>query len=283
MRILIIGASGLLGNDLLGEWGRNEIIPATSRDADIRDIAQVRQLVAHARPDWIILAAAYSDVDGGERNPELAFAVNRDGTKNVAIAANEHGAKLLYISTDYLFDGTSNRPYEPDDPIRPLNVYGMSKAAGELAVREQMKQWVIVRTSWLFGASRTCFPEKILTAADTQSELRVVDDQVGSPTYTRDLAMAIRKLIQTDAHGVLNVTNTASCSWFEFAREILCKAGRNKPIFPITTALAARPARRPAYSVLSPAALAAYGITLPSWHDALDVYLAELRQKGKLR
>jgi len=283
MRILIIGASGLLGNDLLGEWGRNEIIPATSRDADIRDIAQVRQLVTHARPDWIILAAAYSDVDGGERNPELAFAVNRDGTKNVAIAANEHGAKLLYISTDYLFDGTSNRPYEPDDPIHPLNVYGMSKAAGELAVREQMKQWVVVRTSWLFGASRTCFPEKILTAADTQSELRVVDDQVGSPTYTRDLAVAIRKPIQADAHGVLNITNTGSCSWFEFAREILHKAGRRTPVFPITTADAARPARRPAYSVLSPAAPAAYGITLRSWHDALDAYLAELRQKGKLR
>lgn len=283
MRILIIGASGLLGSDLLEEFPGHEVVPANSRDGDIRDIAQVRGLVSRARPEWIILAAAFSDVDGCEKNPELAFAVNRDGTKNVATIANEHGAKLFYISTDYLFDGTSNHPYEPDDPIHPLNVYGASKAAGEIAVREQSKHWVISRTSWLFGASRTCFPEKILSAAATQPELRVVDDQIGSPTYTRDLARAIHKLVRADARGLLNITNSGSCSRFEFAREILRKAGRKTPVVPISTAEAARPARRPAYSVLSPASLAVYGITLRSWQDALDDYLSELRQKGKLR
>ena len=283
MRILIIGANGLLGTDLLDGWAGDEIVPATSRDADIRDLVQVRRLIAGARPDWIILAAAYSDVDGSEKDLELAFAVNRDGTKNVAVEAEEAGAKLFYISTDYLFNGTSPHPYEPADPIHPLNVYGASKAAGEVAVRETSKNWVIARTSWLFGASRTCFPEKILSAADSQSELRVVDDQIGSPTYTRDLAMAIHKLMHVDARGILNVTNSGACSRFHFAREILRRAGRTTLISPITSADAARPARRPAYSVLSPAALAAYGITLRSWQEALEAYLAELRQKGKLR
>ena len=283
MRILIIGASGLLGTDLLDGWAGDKIIPASSRDADIRVLAQVRHLIAGARPDWIILAAAYSDVDGSEQKPELAFAVNRDGTKNVAIAAEELGAKLFYISTDYLFDGTSNRPYEPDDPIHPLNVYGASKAAGELAVRETSKNWVISRTSWLFGVSRSCFPEKILEAADSQPEIKVVDDQIGCPTYTRDLAMAIRKLIQADARGILNITNAGACSRFDFTREILRRAGRTTLISPITFAEAARAAKRPGYSVLSPAPLAAYGIALRSWQDALDAYLAELRQKGKFR
>jgi len=282
MRILIVGANGLLGSDLVQECSADEVFAATSRDADIRDISPVRSLVARAQPEWIVLAAAYTDVDGSEQNPELAFAVNRDGAKNVAIAAKECGAKLCYLSTDYLFDGTSHRPYEPDDPVHPLNVYGAAKAAGELAVRKEAGHWVIARSSWLFGASRTCFSEKILAAADSQRELKVVNDQVGSPTYTRDLAMAIRKLIQADATGILNITNSGSCSWFEFAREILRRAGRKTPIFPITTAESARPARRPPYSVLSPAALSARGIALRSWQEALDAYLIEMRLKGKL-
>src|SRR5262249_70811 len=151
MRILIMGANGLLGRDLVQECSADEVFAATSRDADIRDISPVRSLVARAQPDWIVLAAAYTDVDGGEQIPELAFAVNRDGGKNVAIAAKECGAKLFYLSTDYLFDGTSHRPYEADDPVHPLNVYGASKAAGELAVRKEAGHWVIARSSWLFG------------------------------------------------------------------------------------------------------------------------------------
>jgi len=283
MRILIIGANGLLGSDLVKECAGEEVLAATSRDADICDLRQVRSLVTRSQPEWIVLTAAYTDVDGSQRHPDLAFAVNRDGTRNVAVAAREQGAKLFYLSTDYLFDGMANRPYEPGAPIHPLNVYGASKAAGEQAIREQVGHWVIARSSWLFGASRTCFPEKILAAADSQPELKVVSDQVGSPTYTPDLAGAIHKLMLKDAGGILNIVNSGSCSWFEFAREILCKAGRHTPVLPITAAEFARPAKRPAYSVLSSAALTAYGITLRSWQDALDAYLGELRGKGKLR
>jgi dTDP-4-dehydrorhamnose reductase len=282
MRILIIGANGMLGKDLAEDWKGDVIIPADSRDADIRETSQVRKLVTQQRPDWIILTAAYTDVDGSERNPDLAFAVNRDGARNVAIVARELGAKLCYLSTDYVFDGAANRPYEPEDPIHPLNIYGASKAAGERAVQEEAGSWLILRTSWLFGAARVSFPEKILQAADSQPELKVVADQIGSPTYTKDLASAIRELVRLDAHGILNITNSGTCSWFEFAKETLQRAGRSTPVFPITSAEAGRPARRPAYSVLSPKASSTCGIALRSWQEALQAYLVDLRRKGKL-
>jgi dTDP-4-dehydrorhamnose reductase len=283
MRVAIIGASGLLGTDLLEGWAGDEIIPISSREVDIRISSQVHRFLTQEHPDWIILAAAFTDVDGSEKSPELAFSINRDGPKNVATAAGEIGAKLFYVSTDYVFDGLRNRPYEPTDPIRPLSIYGASKAAGEQAIQEHAKHWVIARTSWLFGAAHSCFPEKILHAAETQPELKVVNDQIGSPTYTKDLARAIRELVRLDARGILNITNSGACSWFDFASEVLRKAGRSTPIFPIPTSETRRPAKRPAYSVLSPAALGAYGICLRSWQDALDNYLLDLRGKGKLR
>jgi dTDP-4-dehydrorhamnose reductase len=282
MRILIIGSNGLLGSDLVQDWTGETIIPATSRDADIRDLGQLRGLGAGQRPDWIILAAGYTDVDGSERNPDLAFAVNRDGTRNVSVLARELGAKLCYLSTDYVFEGSSTRPYEPEDPVDPLNIYGASKAAGEKAVQEETGPWLIARTSWLFGASRSCFPEKILRAADSQSELKVVNDQIGSPTYTRDLAGAIRRLVRADARGIVNITNSGTCSWFEFAKETLLKASRNTRLSPIGSTEAGRLARRPAYSVLSPNALASYGIVLRTWQEALHAYLVELRQRGNV-
>ncbi len=282
MRILILGSSGLLGSDLVKDWPGDVVIPATSRDADIRDLPRVRQLVARNHPDWIILAAGFTDVDASERDPDLAFAVNRDGAKNVSIAASEARAKLCYLSTDYLFDGTSDRPYEPEDPIHPLNIYGASKAAGEQAVQEQAGHWLIARTSWLFGATRAGFPEKILQAADTLPELKVVADQTGSPTYTRDLATAIRELVQADAHGIVHVTNSGTCSRFEFAKEILQKTGRITCISPITSSDSDRPAKRPAYSVLSPKSLAARGIIMRSWQESLAAYLIELSRRGKL-
>ena len=282
MRILIIGSNGMLGRDLVEAWDGDAIIPADSRDADIREIGQVRKLAVQEHPDWIILAAAYTDVDGSERNPDLAFAVNRDGTRNVSIVARELGAKLCYLSTDYVFDGAGNRPYEPEDAVHPLNVYGASKAAGEQAVQQEAGRWLIIRTSWLFGTARVSFPEKILQAARSYPELKVVADQIGSPTYTRDLSTAIRDLVRADAHGILNITNSGISSWFEFAKETLERAGRCSAVFPITSAEAGRPARRPAYSVLSPKAMASYGIVLRSWQDALEAYLVDLRRKGKL-
>jgi dTDP-4-dehydrorhamnose reductase len=185
----------------------------------------------------------------------------------------------LFVSTDYVFDGASSRPYEPGDPTSPLNVYGESKAEGERNLRETMDQWSIVRTSWLFGASGPSFPEKILKAAETRPELTVVGDQVGSPTFTRDLARAIRDLVRQDARGIIHATNEGSCSWFEFAQEILRQAGRNSVrVLPISTVQANRLARRPAHSVLSPTSLHALGIRLRPWQEALAAYLQETAQ-----
>ena len=283
MRILIIGSNGLLGSDLVEDWTGETIIPATSRDADIRNLDQVRGLVSRHHPDWIILAAGYTDVDGSERNPDLAFAINCHGTRNVSVVARELGAKLCYLSTDYVFDGSSASPYEAEDPVNPLNIYGASKAAGEEAVKEHADHWLIARTSWLFGTNKSCFPEKMLQAADSQPELKVVGDQVGSPTYTKDLAGAIRGLVRADARGILNITNSGTCSWFEFAKETLQMAGRSTRISPITSAETGRLARRPAYSALSPKVLTSYGILLRTWQEALQAYLADLRRKGKLR
>jgi len=282
MRVLLIGAGGMLGKDILRTWQGIDIIPVARQDADIRDLQEVRSLIQKHHPDWVLLAAAFTDVDGAERNPGVAFAINEHGTANVAQASEEVGARLLFISTDYVFDGTYRRPYEPEDPISPLGVYGDSKAKGEAAVQRLCSRFCIVRTSWLFGAQRSSFPEKILQAAISGLELRVVSDQVGSPTYTKDLALALQQLIKAEARGILNFTNAGTCSWFEFAEEILRQAGLKTPVHPITTAEAARLARRPAYSVLSPATLGAYGITPRSWQEALGAYLDDLRQQGKL-
>ena len=276
MRILVLGARGMLGTDLLKEWQSDELIPAGSAEADLRDFSQVEKLVQNVRPDWIILSAAYTDVDGCEKNPDLAFAVNSTGVENVARAAHSTGARVFLVSTDYVFDGNGVRPYETSDPIAPLNVYGASKAAGEQALQKNSSSWCIGRTSWLFGVHGPSFPEKILRAAKTRPELSVVNDQIGSPTYTRDLAAAIRDLVQKDARGIVHITNEGICSWFDFAREILAQSGRGSvPVHPITTDQSARPARRPHYSVLSPASLHAYGLKLRPWQDALRAFLQE--------
>lgn len=283
MRLLVIGARGMLGTDMLQDWKSDEVFPADSTQADIRNLEQVRTLVSKIRPDWIVLTAAYTDVDGSERHPDLAFAVNGTGTENVARAASEFGACLFYISTDYVFDGTSKRPYEPADPVCPLNVYGASKAAGEKAVENCASAWCIGRTSWLFGACGQSFPEKILKASETRSELSVVSDQVGSPTFTRDLAATMLQLIHAEARGIVHITNSGTCSWFEFAQEVLRQAGRKSiRVLPVTTAEYPRPARRPAYSVLSRKGLNQYGITMRNWKEALPDYLKDLRQVGKL-
>ena len=283
MRVLLIGANGMLGTAIAQEWKDDELIPATIRDADIRSYEEVERLISTSQPEWIVLTAAYTDVDGSERDPDAAFAVNAKGTENVARLARKYGAKLLYISTDYVFDGSANRPYEPGDAVAPINIYGKSKARGEQAVQDHLQEWCIVRTSWLFGAGGPSFPEKILRAAETHPELSVVSDQVGSPTFTRDLAGAIRSLVHADARGIVNVTNSGTCSWFEFASEILRQAGKSAiPVKPIDTVQAARAAKRPAYSVLSPAVLHALGIRVRHWREALTDYLGELRGMGKL-
>src|ERR1700681_4526999 len=191
MRVLLIGANGMLGKDIVQEWRNDELIPATSRDADIRNYEQVERLITATRPEWIVLTAAYTDVDGSERDPESAFAVNGKGTENVAVLAEKYGAKVLYISTDYVFDGQGTRPYEPADPLAPINVYGESKRRGEQGTSASLRCCRIVRASWLFGASVSSCHEKILRAAEARPELSVVSDQVGSPTYTGAVAAAM--------------------------------------------------------------------------------------------
>jgi dTDP-4-dehydrorhamnose reductase len=228
------------------------------------------------------LTAAHTDVDGSEQAPDTAYAVNATGTENVAKTAEAAGARLMFISTDYVFDGSLRRPYEPEDPISPLGVYGASKAKGEAAIQANSSRWCIARTSWLFGPHGSSFPEKILQAAKSRPELKVVSDQVGSPTYTRDLAGVLCKLAKIDARGIVNVTNSGSCSWFEFGQEILKQAGLGTSVQPISTAESARTAKRPAYSVLSPKTLNSLGIFLRDWRAALSDYLTELRRTGKL-
>lgn len=275
MKATIFGASGLLGKALMREWQGDEIAGLSSRDADIRDASQVRVVVGRTHPQWIVLAAAYTDVDGCESHQDLAFGTNRDGAVNVAAAAKDAGARLLFLSSDYVFDGKKNSPYEIGDVRNPQSVYGRSKTEAELRLLERLPDCCIARTSWLFGTGGKCFPDTILRLAASKPSLNVVDDQRGSPTYSRDLARAIVELCRKDAKGIVHVTNGGDCTWFEFAREIVKTAGLTTEVRPVNSTQMGRPAPRPAYSVLSGESLHRYGVAMPSWQDALRRYLEE--------
>jgi dTDP-4-dehydrorhamnose reductase len=275
MKVMILGASGLLGKALVREWSGDDVLGLGSKDVDIRDPGKVREVVEKARPDWIVLAAAYTDVDGCESHPDLAFAVNRDGAANVAQAAKHIGAKLLFLSSDYVFDGKKTTPYEADDVRNPQSVYGRSKAEAEVGLLEVLPECCIARTSWLFGAGGKCFPDTILRLAASRPTLDVVNDQRGCPTYSVDLARAIIGLCHNQARGIVHVTNSGDCSWFEFAQEIVRGAGFATEVRPVSSQQMARPAPRPGYSVLSPKSLQQYGISTPAWQDALQRYLQE--------
>ncbi len=279
MRVTVFGASGLLGQDLMRVWIDDEVTGLASRDADIREYDQVARAVEKTRPEWIVLSAAYTDVDGCESNQELAFAVNSNGAANVALAAKKSGARLLYVSTDYVFDGLSTTPYEADHPRAPRSVYGRSKAQGEERTLEILPGACIARTSWLFGRGGKCFPDTILKLAATRPEISVVDDQRGSPTYSVDLASAIMQLCRADATGIVHVTNRGPCTWFGFAQEIVRLSGSACEVKPTTTDKFPRPAPRPAYSVLSPKSLDAYSIAMPAWQDALRRYMDARRSQ----
>lgn len=278
MKVLIFGASGLLGQALMREWRGDEVVRVSSNDVDIRDAAKVLQVVQNVRPVWIVLSAAYTDVDGCESNQQIAFAVNRDGAVNVAQAARQANAKLLFLSSDYVFDGKKTSPYETNDPRNPQSVYGHTKAEAEVRLLELLPDCCIVRTSWLFGIGGKCFPDTILKLAATRPALDVVNDQRGCPTYTVDLARAIAELCRKHATGVVHATNAGECSWFEFAREIVRATGLPTEVRPVSTQQMARPAPRPAYSVLSTASVRGWGITIPPWPEALDRYLDERRR-----
>jgi dTDP-4-dehydrorhamnose reductase len=277
MRVLIFGATGLVGQALMREWQGDEIVGLGSRDADIRSGEQVGAAIRKHAPDWVVLAAAYTDVDGCETHAELAFDVNSRGAATVAKVSAQAGTRLVFLSTDYVFDGTKNHPYETDEPLSPQSIYGESKAAAEVEIRKVHAEACILRTSWVYGVDGKCFPDTILKLAQTRSELDVVDDQRGSPTYTVDLARTIIQLCRKNAIGIVHVTNRGDCTWYDFASAIVKAAGLSVRVQPTSSEKFVRPAKRPKYSVLSSRSLEPYGVQMPPWQDALERYLEERR------
>jgi dTDP-4-dehydrorhamnose reductase len=280
MKALVLGASGLLGQALIAEWRVDTIIAPSHASADICHPEQIAAIVGAHNPDWIVLAAAYTDVDGCESNRELAFRTNAEAPVNVARIARDHNARLMLLSTDYVFDGRKSIPYETEDAYNPKSVYGQTKMEAEIGVQAVLPGACIVRTSWVFGVGGKCFPDTILKAAAARPELAVVNDQRGSPTYTRDLARAIVNLCRIDAKGIVHAANAGDCTWFDFASAIVSRAGLRTSVRPTTSDQFVRPAPRPAYSVLSPLSLHRLGITMPAWEDALGRYLLERSQPG---
>ena len=276
MRVLVLGATGLLGRVLLEEWSANEVTGIGSRDVDVRDRSQLHACFALLRPECAVLAAAYTDVDGCERNPKLAHDVNCIGAANVAHECREVGSQLLFVSTDYVFDGRTSVPYDTYDDLNPLSVYGQSKADAERVVHEVLPHACIARTSWLFGANGRSFPNTILEAARKGRKLSVVDDEIGGPTYNRDLARAIVKLCTVGGQGIVHASNSGSCSWHQFACHLLQAAGfADVPVEAIRAEHLSRPASRPKHSVLSLSSLEAYGIQMRPWQDTIADYLRE--------
>src|SRR3989442_2624677 len=234
MRTLLTGAKGQLGQELQRVLTGEDVIAADRPDYELTD-SMLGEKIAAQRPGLAIHAAAYTDVDGCERNPEIAFAVNAQGTRRVAEGAAKAGAKLLYLSTDYVFDGRKTVPYTERDPVSPLNVYGRSKLAGEEEALKGCRRTLVLRTSWLYGVHGKNFVKTILSLAVTQPEVRVVEDQRGSPTYARHLAQVIAGLIRSDVTGVMHAGGEGGCSRYEFAKAILLEGGlgcRGGPLLP---------------------------------------------------
>lgn len=251
MKILITGSNGMLGHDLENVLkDKHELILTTSKTLDITDKDKTMEIIKENNPDIVINSAAYTDVDGCETNQELAYAVNGQGVKNLALACRQIDCPLVHVSTDYVFDGTARDPIPEDGEIGPISVYGKSKLMGEQAIEEILDKYFIVRTAWLYGINGKNFPKTMLELAENHPEITVVYDEVGTPTYTPDLAYGISELIETDFYGIYHLTNSGSCSWCEFARYIFEIAGRDVNVVPVTASEFSRPAPRPSYSVL---------------------------------
>lgn len=281
MKILLTGANGMLGRDVMARLGsRHQVLPYPRQALDIADPEAVRAAVAAARPEGVINCAAFTDVDGAEQRREEAFKINGLGARNVAVAAQAVGARMVHVSTDYVFDGAAPEPYTEFEPTGPLNVYGLSKLAGEEEVRVHAPRHFIVRSSWLYGAHGRNFVWTILGAARQRDRLEVVDDQVGTPTWTADLARVIGDLIETEAYGTYHASAEGSCSWYAFTREILRLKGMQTPVAPVTTDRFPRPARRPARSVLRNLCLDALGIGMRPWQEALAEFLSGTPEPG---
>jgi dTDP-4-dehydrorhamnose reductase len=267
MRILITGARGQLGSALCGVFGYETVIPKDLPGFDLTGPSVEEEIIGSA-PDLIIHAGAYTDVDRAEKEPNLALLVNAKGTEQVARAAVRLGARLIYISTDYVFDGKQRIPYREDDTPCPINRYGFSKWKGEQAVLASGARALVIRTAWLYGSAGKNFVKSIMRAAQSQPVLRVVDDQSGCPTYAEDLAAAVASLVAVGVEGVIHVTNRGQCTWYEFAQAIVREMGFRCSVVPITTEQAGRAAKRPSYSVLSPDRLVSLDLALPEWNQA---------------
>lgn len=275
--ILITGANGQLGRELaLFKSTPYTLIGLDRNGLDITNLEQCRHVMKEYAPYAVIHCAAYTAVDKAESEPDEAFRVNGTGTRNIAVAARETGAKLIYISTDYVFDGTNEEPYNEYDNTNPRTVYGKSKLAGEAAVQSLHDRFFIVRTSWVYGRYGANFVKTMLTLAEQRDQLKVVADQIGSPTYTYDLAAFLLELVQTDYYGIYHASNTGTCSWYEFAKAIFEESGKSIQLDPCTTAEFPRPAPRPAYSVLDHSGIRSNGFEpLRHWREALRDYLNE--------
>jgi dTDP-4-dehydrorhamnose reductase len=277
LKIAVTGAAGMLARALLPqlEAAKHEVRPLRREQADVTSYPVLHAALEPFQPQWVIHLAAFTRVDDCEREPALAFKVNGLGARNAALAAAACGAALLAVSTDYVFDGRGTRPYREYDATCPLSVYGRSKWAGEQAIREVAPRHVIVRTAWLYGAGGANFVDSILRKARHGEPLAVVDDQRGSPTWTQDLARALVRLVEAAEFGTYHCTNSGDCTWHELAEHVVARARADVPVERTTTAALARPAPRPAYSVLDGSWCEhVTGLRMPHWKDAVDRYLA---------
>ena len=305
MKVYVTGVCGQLGHDVMNELARrghegigSDLAPiyggAQDESAvctmpyerlDITDAEAVRENLLRARPDTVIHCAAWTAVDAAEEaeNQEKVHAINASGTRHIAEVCQDLGCKLMYISTDYVFDGQGESPWQPDcENYAPLNVYGQTKLEGELAVRELVEKFFIVRIAWVFGINGKNFIKTMLRLGKERGAVSVVDDQIGSPTYTYDLAKLLVEMIQTDRYGRYHATNEGLCSWYEFACEIFKQAGMDVKVSPVDSSSFPAKAKRPSNSRMSKEKLTENGFDrLPSWQDALGRYLKELKKEGQ--
>lgn len=278
MKVLVTGASGQLGSDLVKILSlKHEVIGLDRKQLDITNLEQCRKVIAYYHPDTIIHAAAYTAVDLAETEVDRAYEVNAYGTRNIALAAEQIGAKVCYISTDYVFDGTKATPYFEYDQTNPQSVYGSSKRAGEQLLASLCSRYFIVRTSWVYGKHGHNFVKTMLRLAQERDSLQVVNDQTGSPTYTVDLSYFLMELVQSDQYGIYHASNTGSCTWYEFAKQIFEWSGHQVSIQPVTSEQFPQAASRPRNSVLEHMSIRVNGFNdLRHWREGLSAFLEEL-------
>ena len=280
MRILVTGVKGQLGHDVVNELAKRGHTPigVDVEEMDITDASAVEKEMKKEPLDAVIHCAAYTAVDAAEDNREICMRVNAEGTRNIARVCRELDLKMVYISTDYVFDGEGERPWEPDDPRDPLNVYGESKYQGELAVEEYLEKYFTVRIAWVFGVNGKNFIKTMLRLAESQKEINVVNDQIGSPTYTYDLAVLLVDMVETEKYGRYHATNEGLCTWYEFAKEIFRQAGADVKVNPVSSDEFPAKAKRPHNSRMDKSKLVQNGFRpLPTWQDALKRYLEIIR------